>query len=261
MNILDAYVKKVPSKQNILDIFDGEWSSKFPVDSGFLTSPGFASLFEDGRIHWAEDTFGSFRGWSVLELGPLEGAHSFMLQDKGCARVVAVEANSRAFLKCLCVKEVLGLDRVDFQLGDFMSFLRKEEGQYDLIVASGVLYHMEDPIELIKLISKSSHRALLWTHYFDEKIIRSRDDLSFKFSTVSSFEYDGVTYEQSVQSYKNSLDWAGFNGGPAPVSKWLTRDSIFRALKNYGFNSIEVGFEQIDHQNGPAFALCVGKQL
>jgi hypothetical protein len=30
MNILDQYVDKEPSKQNVLDIFSGEWSSVMP---------------------------------------------------------------------------------------------------------------------------------------------------------------------------------------------------------------------------------------
>ncbi len=64
-------------------------------------------------------------------------------------------------------------------LGDFMSFLRKEASNneytqldktYDIVFASGVLYHMEKPIELLDLISRVSDKIFIWTQYYDERI-------------------------------------------------------------------------------------------
>ena len=259
LGILDAYVLDVPSDQNVLDIFKGEWSSKLPKNCGLVTQPGRAGLFEDPRVAWAEEVLGKFTDCNILELGPLEGGHSYMFQTRGANRVTAVEANIRAFLKCLCVKEIFKLDKVHFRLGDFMPYLRKDDSKYDMVFASGVLYHMEEPVELLKMISKVSDKAYLWTQYYDEKIISKRPDLAHKFTGVRSFEYDGVSYEYSTQSYKDALNWAGFCGGPKPVSRWLTRDSIMRALRQFGFVDIQVGFDAPDHPNGPAFALCAKK--
>ena len=123
MNVLDEYVLSSPSQQNIIDIFQGEWSSKLPDGFALETQPGQADLFQDARVFWAEEVFGGFNDWNILELGPLEGGHSYMFQAKGAAKITAIEANKRAFLKCLCIKEVLNLNKVDFCLGDFMSFL------------------------------------------------------------------------------------------------------------------------------------------
>ncbi|MGX2041182.1 class I SAM-dependent methyltransferase [Methylocaldum sp. MU1018] len=259
MNILDTYVLTEPSIQNVLDIFKGEWSSKLPDNFGLVTQPGTAGLFEDIRIAWAEQIFGNLSDWKVLELGPLEGGHSYMLQHRNANKVISIEANTRAFLKCLCIKEIFNLDRVEYKLGDFMSFLEKDNSRYDLVVASGVLYHMEDPIKLLKLISRVSDRLFIWTHYYDQKIISSREELSHKFSPVSSFEYDGVIYESSTQSYKDALAWSGFCGGPKPVSRWLTRESIIKALEQFGFADIQINFDHLDHPNGPAFAICAKK--
>jgi hypothetical protein len=259
MEILDAYVLKEPNNQNILDIFKGEWSSQLPDNHSLMTQPGTAKLFEDDRVTWAEEFFGNFTNWRILELGPLEGGHSYMFQNKNANKVISIEANTRAFLKCLCIKEILKLDRVEFKLGDFMSFLKKDHSKYDLVFASGVLYHMEEPIELLELISKVSDKIFLWTHYYDEDIISKRNELAHKFKPVSSFDYDGVSYEYATQSYKKALNWQGFCGGPKQVSKWLTRDSIIKALRQFGFVDIQINFNQPDHQNGPAFAICAKK--
>ncbi len=266
--ILDNYVLNEPNKQNVLDIFKGEWSSQLPENFGLSTEPGTAGLFEDSRIVWAEEVFGGFRNSKILELGPLEGGHSYMLQNLGAEKIISIEANTRAFLKCLCVKEIFKLNRVEFMLGDFMSFLRKEASNneytqldktYDIVFASGVLYHMEKPIELLDLISRVSDKIFIWTQYYDERIILGKEDLAVKFSPANSFEHQGASYQYATQSYNEALGWAGFCGGPKQVSKWLTRDSIIKALNQFGFTEIQIGFDDPEHPNGPSFAICAAK--
>src|SRR5687767_8820563 len=115
----EYYSVVAPSNQAMLDIFKGEWSSRMPAETGLVTSPGQAGLFEDPRIAWAGQMFQGFEGKSVLELGPLEGGHSYMMQQAGASKVIAVEANNRAFLKCLIVKQILNLTNVQFLFGDF----------------------------------------------------------------------------------------------------------------------------------------------
>lgn len=161
MDILDAYILMEPDNQNVIDIFKGEWSSRIPDNFNLTTEPGTDGLFEDERVTWAEEILGSFADWNILELGPLEGGHSYMFQDRDANKITSIEANTSAFLKCLCIKEVLKLDRVEFKLGDFMPFLRKDDATYDMVFASGILYHMEEPIELLKLISKVSDKVFI----------------------------------------------------------------------------------------------------
>ena len=182
-----------------------------------------------------------------------------MFQIRNAKKVISIEANIRAILKCLCIKEVLKLDRVEFKLGDFMSFLDNCNSKYDMVFASGVLYHMEEPVHLLKLISRTTDRLFIWTHYYDQEVILNREELRQKFSPVSSFEYDGVPYEYSTQSYKDALGWSGFCGGPQPLTDWLTRDSIIKALGQFGFTDIQINFDLLDHPNGPAFAICARK--
>ncbi len=258
MEILDTYVLKKPAHQNVLDIFKGEWSSRLPDRLGLVTEPGTARLFEDARVDWAEQALGGFADWNILELGPLEGGHSYMFQNKNAAQVIAIEANTRAFLKCLCIKEILKLDRVSYELGDFMAFLENDHSHYDLVFASGVLYHMEEPVRLLDLISRVTDRLFLWTHYYDPEVMSQRKFRN-KFSHVQTLEYAGVCYDSASQAYGNALSWAGFCGGPKSSSKWLTRDSIIKALNEFRFSSLQFNFEQPDHPNGPAFAICAHK--
>lgn len=255
--ILDAYCMEQPSPQQALDLFRGEWSSAMPVGSGLRTTPGSAALFEDARVTWAVAQAGGVAGWRILEIGPLEGGHSYMLEQAGAAEVLAIEANTRSFLKCLCIKEVFRLQAVRFLLGDGMAFMEQDAGGFDMVFASGVLYHLQDPMAFLRLLPRMAPRALLWTHYFDDTIVRNAPAIAHKFGTIERGTIDGFTYESVEQSYKEALQWSGFCGGSAPTSRWLTRRSILDYLRHLGYERIEVSFEAPEHPNGPAFAVYV----
>src|SRR5215213_6466535 len=115
-SILDAYVRSAPSNQHALDIFKGEWAAILPAPFNDLRA-GNLNLFYDNRAYWALNELGGCQGQRVLELGPCEGQHSYMLEQWGAASITSIEANTRAYLKCLIVKEVLGLQRVHFLCG------------------------------------------------------------------------------------------------------------------------------------------------
>lgn len=259
VSILDQYVPGVPSSQKALDIFAGEWSSKFPELFNLKTLPGLAPLFEDFRIPWANSFFGGFAGKKVLELGPLELGHSYMLHQLGAQRIDAVEANTRAFLKCLIVKEILAVDRVKLMLGDFVEYLRQTSESYDWVVASGVLYHMKDPLELLDLISHRTKRILLWTHYYDPHAVDSSNRLGRKFGSPELIVRNGVNIQIARYEYQDALSWSGFCGGSAEYSMWIAKDSIIDYLGALGFNEIEIGEDNKDHPNGPAILLCAHK--
>lgn len=256
MDILDQYVMRPPHHQNAIDLFDGEWSSTLPADSGLVARPGHAGLFDDGRIHWLDEVVGGVDGMRVLELGPLEGAHSAMLQRLGAREVLAIEANARAYLKCLIVKEALSLDRVRFLLGDFTSYLDETDDHFDAVVASGVLYHMLDPVGLLRGLRRVADRALIWTHYYDADLC-ARDELRRRFGPPEHTTADGVTVELRPYRYLESLEWSGFCGGAHPDARWLTRASLMSLLDAHGWSDIRVEFDHPDHPGGPALAVVV----
>lgn len=254
INILEQYVKSAPSPQNALDVFKGEWSSKLPEPLAALQT-GSALLFEDARIDWCADQICGFEGKTVLELGPLEAGHTYMIERLGAAAIVSIEANTRAYLKCLIVKELLELKRARFLCGDFVEHLRINKIKFDVCIASGVLYHMRNPVELIALAAKASDQLFIWTHYYDHAIISSNPKLVSKLSNGVVANYAGFRHTLYLQQYKTALDWTGFCGGSELSSNWMSRDDILACLEHFGLNDIRVNFEQLDHPNGPSFAL------
>jgi hypothetical protein len=254
-SILDQYTHSAPDPQATVDIFRGEWWSAFPEPLSAVKA-GPVELFHDARVTWFAESIGGVSGKSVLELGPLEGGHSYMLEKLGAERITAIESNTRAFLKCLVAKELLQITRVRFLFGDFLEYLGKNLETFDVCMASGVLYHMQHPVELIALLSECCRGHLcLWTHHFDPAVIRANPKLSSRFTRSSPETFEGFHHTLHRQEYQAALNSQRHCGGNAPISHWLSRGDIFRCLDYFGFEVEGVAFDEPDHQNGPALAL------
>ncbi|MEX2500369.1 MAG: class I SAM-dependent methyltransferase [Wenzhouxiangellaceae bacterium] len=254
MDILDQYVSNTPSDQASLDLFEDQWSSAMPNSHSHLTA-GKAKLFEDSRVTWMIDQLGGLDGQRILELGPLEGGHSYMLEQAGAESILALEANTRAFLKCLIVKNIFDLSKTRFLLGDFMAFLREDEDPFDLALACGVLYHMREPLALLGSLASHTDRIFIWTHYYDDQVINQRPELAGKFSGEQIQSYGEFSCTVHQQFYEAALDWQGFCGGSAEFSYWMKRADILGLLSHLGLTRQSIAFEQPDHQNGPAFCI------
>jgi SAM-dependent methyltransferase len=255
-SILDQYVRDAPSQQLAIDVFAGEWSSRFPDHVG--VTAGQVPLFTDPRITWVVERIGgrdAMRDLRVLELGPLEGGHTAMLDEAG-AHVTAIESNTRAYLKCLVTKEILGLTRSRFELGDFVPFLATTDHRYDLLVASGVLYHSPDPIGLLENIARVADRVAIWTHYFHDEVVAADPGKARMFvPSVESVDWRGESIVLHRRNYLESLQWAGFCGGPEESALWMERDGLMTVLHGLGFGRIEVQSDDLDNPNGACVML------
>ena len=92
--------------------------------------PGYAwhrefQRVNDERIRWLLEQLGNVEGEKILELGPLEGGHTYMLEHAG-AKVTSVEGNYGAFLRCLTVKNLLGLECSKFYAKELSTILKKK---------------------------------------------------------------------------------------------------------------------------------------
>jgi len=251
--VLDEYVAGMPSAQNAVDCLGG-WNTALPPEIG--VQAGHAALYNDPRILWAIGKFGSLAGKRVLELGPLEASHTYMLEQRRPMVLHAVEANKLSFLRCLIVKELLGLRAARFYLGDFAEWLRQPGERYDFIIGSGVLYHMADPIELLELIAARADAFFLWTHYASETAMAEGDPRRSAFvGDVEVVSRRGVDIRLYGRSYWGAWKNKAFCGGMHDLHRWIERDDILAFIRALGFDEIDIAFDDPAHQNGPSFAI------
>jgi hypothetical protein len=257
-SILDFYFKNAPSPQNALDIFKDEWSSQLPSEYSQFRA-GSIPLFEDSRVAWTISEIGGIENKKVLELGPLEGGNTYMLEKAGAHSILSIEANSKAYMKCLIIKELLELKRTKFLCGNFMEFFKTNYEKFDFCLASGVLYHMENPVELLYYLSQTTDIVSMWTHYYDKELVSNNQNLNDKyFEPMKKTEF-GFTHTLYKQEYKMALDLSGFCGGLNPFSNWMTRNDIISCLERFGFHKIKINFDDITHPHGPGFLILAQK--
>jgi hypothetical protein len=252
--VLDAYVRVAPSPQVAIDLFAGQWSSDLPDHLG--VDAGQQSLFADPRIGWLLDQ-ADLKGARVLELGPLEGGHTFQLAAAG-AEVTAIEAHTHAYLRCLVTKELLGVDSgCRFLLGDFGAHLEAHpDERYDLVLASGVLHHSTDPLRLLGLMARASDRLALWCHYFDAEVVAATPALVRQFpGGPQAARLGGHHVRLHRRDYRSAVQAGGFRGGPDVHALWLERDDLLACLARLGYGDIRVGADDPWHADGPAILL------
>lgn len=251
-----------PSDQNALDVFAGEWSSKPPAQRADLKA-GETPLFDDPRIAWANERLielgleNGMRGRDVLELGPLEGGHSYLIDRLGARSVTAVEANARAYLKCLVAKETFGMPSVRFLLGDCLAHLRAPGPRYDVGIACGILYHLTNPVGLLELLAQRCDAIYLWTVFYDPEFVAKNPVPGAKFTDSVPMEHAGIRHTLHRFNYGPSLDWKGFCGGGDVYSYWMEKADILAALARFGFTDVRV--EQQPNVHGSALMVAARK--
>jgi hypothetical protein len=251
--VLDEYVVGLPCPQNAIDILPG-WNHALPPHVSVVAGDG--GFFHDTRILWAIEQYGSIEGRNILELGPLEASHTWLIEQHNPDRIDSIEANKLSFLRCLVVKELLKLKKPNFYIGDFTEWLDKTEHRYDFIIASGVLYHMDDPIRLLELIAARTDSFYLWTHYMSEEAMPPGDPR--RGALVGAMEIQerhGVSARLYKRSYYGAWRSKAFCGGMHDLHRWVQKDDILQIITVLGFDDVRVAHDEPDHQNGPAFSI------
>lgn len=256
---LDEYVTSTPTDQNAIDTLKG-WNQAFPPQ--FKVSAGEMHLHNDPRIGWAIQKSGNLAGKRIMEVGPLEAWHTYMLEQQQPALIDAVEANRLSFLRCLVVKEIVGLPRTRFHLGDAQLWLEERPERYDLIVASGVLYHMQDPVRFLKAMADRTDQIFLWTHYVDDIAMPAGDPRRGAFinqpETLVYREVEVILYPRTyLQAWKS----AHFCGGMHDIHRWMDRGSLLALLKALGFDDIEIWGDEPQHAFGPACCIFARRSV
>jgi hypothetical protein len=241
----ENYEQSLPSHQNAIDAISG-WNSAFPPHLDLRA--GNLPLYDDDRIRWAIACFGDLSGRRVLELGPLEAGHTAMLHAAG-AHVVAIEANKLAFSRCLVAKEILGLNHACFFLGDFVKWLEQKDTTYDLIVASGMLYHMKDPLRLLCAMARRTDTIYLWTVCVGNDAI----------PPTMTRTMNGIPVRLYQRAYSGAEENVSFCGGMEDRPFWLHREDILAVLKSLGFTDMAIAHDDPEHLFGPSFSVFARK--
>ena len=251
------FATEAPNPQATIDIFADQWITAFPPELG--VTAGHVNHFDpqvDPRVSWVQAQLPQgLTDMSVLELGPFEGYQTALLEQAGATSVLAVEGSQTAYLKCLIVKELLGL-HASFLYGDALKFLAETNNPYDIVWASGILYHQSDPIGLLEGIADHTDRVFLHTHYFDPSIALP-PIVANKMNPKGDVHltWRGRMIHLHCYDYADSTITNKFAGGPRQFALWMEKDDIEFILTTLGFSDITYGVVDERNPQGPAMFL------
>jgi hypothetical protein len=133
----------------------------------------------------------------VLELGPLEGHHSILIEKMGAKENIAIESRQDNYVRCLRVKEKYGLATIFLNLNieDLYTGRVASPGwNFDVVFCLGVLYHMPDPAMALQWMRSLSGRLFLGTHYVEPEFLTGQHDEALY--TFNDHVYKGAWIEE-----------------------------------------------------------------
>ncbi len=210
------------------------WVTKFQIQD--REYGGSFDAMNDGRISQFFQYFPNVS--TILELGALEGGHSFALANRPVVkRVTATEGRPLNMQKALFVQRLIGAEKVDFLQVNLETFELSTLGTFDAVFCSGLLYHLPEPWKLIQRCAQVSPKLFLWTHYAGEN-----------------------EAEERVHGLRGKWHGEGGLGDPtsglSKKSFWPTLGSLISMLTKNGFKTVHLIENELNHPNGLAVTVA-----
>lgn len=228
-----------------LELAPGVWT--LPGASDFLaTESRLAAILRVCRAFYGQ----RLDDVRVLDLACLEGGFSVGVALAG-AEVLGLEAREDHLEKCLVARDSLALQRLTFARGDVKDVTRERFGSFDVVLALGILYHLDDPVGWLRQIAAMTRGVLFVdTHYAppDEAGVEAvKPGLRSRLGPLERFERDGRAFsgrwfsEWTTEEERDARPWASWSN---PSSLWLTKESLVHAMRHVGFDGV---LEQYDY--------------
>ncbi|MFO0893150.1 MAG: class I SAM-dependent methyltransferase [Isosphaeraceae bacterium] len=224
-------------KERLADFIEqhGEWTA-MSIDLGggvyTIANPGvdtrlkrIVQLAQDlGRKPLSESR--------VLDLACLEGHYALELAMHG-AEALGTEGREANLAKANFARDTLGLSSLRFVQDDVRNLSREKYGTFDIVICSGILYHIDAP-DVFRFIERIGEvctgLAIIDTH------ISLADDVTLEYNGK---RYSGRYYTErpdTVTEEQHEADlWASIGN---VRSFWLTRPSLYNILRDSGFTSV-----------------------
>lgn len=179
----------------------------------------------------------------ILDLGCLEGQYAIELALQG-AKVVGIEGREANIKKAIFSRDVLGLKNLEFYQDDVRNLSIEKYGEFDVVLCSGILYHLDSPdvfcfLENIYQVCKKF--VIIDTHIASVPSIME---------TYKNFNYKGQIFIEHAptSSLEERLErkWASIDN---VKSFWFTEAALYNFLTRIGFSSIS----KSRNENKPAF--------
>jgi SAM-dependent methyltransferase len=236
-----------------------QWTThNIRLNAECTTMPGQPDFIEtDLRLHAIvrvlDVLFGAnLGGLRIADLGCCEGGFSLALAQRG-ADVVGIEARHLNLEKANLLRDHFGLKNLRFDLADVKDFAPDAHGQFDVVLALGILYHLDQPVQWLQRVAAATCRVLIVDTHFAPADDTAMSKLDPRLSALSPLESQDIGdwkpkgrwfHEFDESAERESQLWASYSNSR---SFWLTKESLLQSIVKSGFSLV---LEQHDYSAG-----------
>jgi hypothetical protein len=213
----------------------GPWTGhSIPLPHGIVTNPQRtgANLLLRRIVQTIGDL--SLKPWDqlrILDLGSLEGFYALEFAGRG-ADVVAIEGREANNTHARFAAEVRECRNIEFITDDVRNLGPEKYGLFDVVLCSGILYHLtgHDACRLLASIAKVCKRlTIIDTHVG----LRPERSIHWEGHNYSGFAYREHAPKDTPEM-KASSKWASLDN---EMSFWLTKPSLLNLIRDVGFTT------------------------
>ena len=212
---------------------------------GVFTAETGVEPDNDLRTKIVIDAAGGLAGKRVIDVGCNEGGFAVEFARHGAAETIGVEARKLSVRRSELVRDLLGLTDLRFVCGDVLHELARAQQPFDVVFATGILYHLARPDAALRsmrerccgfmlLCTHVAHPAAS-THGCSDEIV----EYVGEHGTFQGRRYSEHGVGPMAHTGGDDL-WAAWGNDE---SFWPFEDDLVRMIEIAGFGSIE----KVDH--------------
>jgi 2-polyprenyl-3-methyl-5-hydroxy-6-metoxy-1,4-benzoquinol methylase len=183
---------------------------------------------------------GSFRGKTIVDLGCNEGAFTAEFARLGAARVVGIEARRTNYERCELLRKLLNRPNLEFILGDVKDELPRLEIKPDIVLLSGLLYHLSDPYSMLAAVRKTDPDVVLIDTHIADPEASTHGCSAVMTQSWGGRDYRGRIFPEYpadiAKANHERMLWAAWSN---ENSFWLLEEDLLRMAHDVGFSSAE----------------------
>jgi SAM-dependent methyltransferase len=218
----------LPFTAHRVEVAPGVWTAPPGSDDPLIAASTAVVLDQAG---------GGLDGMRILDIGCLEGGYTVTFARLGAREAVGLEIRETNLARCRYLQRALDLANVRFVRGDARALPVDELGTFDLVFASGILYHLDDPFGFLAACTELTLQTLV----LDTHVASPHAWAHGCLPELTSRDWRGTSYlgriavEHERELSPGELEqrpWASYGN---LTSFWLTEDSLVRLVRNLGF--------------------------
>ncbi|MDJ0618988.1 MAG: methyltransferase domain-containing protein [Calothrix sp. MO_192.B10] len=212
----------------------GKWMYEFDLGNGVKTPVYSESINQVNKVRhsmifsFLDSISFDYKSASVLDIACNEAYFMFEMLKRGAKYGLGIEGRKDNLEKASFIQQSLGYNNCDFQQADVLDF-NYEQNKFDVVFLLGIIYHVENPIGLIRKASLASSKYI----FIDTQLCKSDRHIPFGWGIPNQY-LQGDSYFVAYAEKDEENPLASLTG----LSLIPNLFAVVEIIRHLGFKSI-----------------------